>query len=66
LYLLESFKLGEVAHTCNPNTQEPEAGGFQVPDQPGLYLETLSQKQTNKIEYRDFFKNHIHGPKCAT
>jgi hypothetical protein len=41
----------------DPSTQEAEAGGFlrsrpawstkQVPRQPGLHKETLSQKQTN-------------------
>jgi hypothetical protein len=43
-----------VAHAFNPSTQEAEAGGFLslrpawstrwVPGQPGLYRETLSQK----------------------
>jgi hypothetical protein len=43
-----------VAHAFNPRTQEAEAGGFLssrpawstkgVPGQPGLYRETLSQK----------------------
>jgi hypothetical protein len=28
-----------LAHTCNPGTQEVEAGG-----QPGLHSETVSQK----------------------
>jgi len=47
-----------VAHAFNPSTREAEAGGFLslrpawstkwVPGQPGLYRETLSQKQTNK------------------
>jgi hypothetical protein len=50
-----------VAHAFNPSTWEAEAGGFLssrpawstewVPEQPGLYRETLSQKtnkQTNK------------------
>jgi hypothetical protein len=32
------------AHACSPNTQEVEAGRRQVPGQPGLYSETLSQK----------------------
>jgi hypothetical protein len=32
---------GTVAHTCNtPATQEAEAGGSQVQDQPGLHSET--------------------------
>jgi hypothetical protein len=33
--------LGSMAHTCNPSTWEVEAG--EVPDQPGLHSETLSQ-----------------------
>jgi hypothetical protein len=49
-----------VAHTFNPSTWEAEAGGFlslrpawstkRIPGKPGLYRETLSQKnkQTNK------------------
>jgi hypothetical protein len=47
-----------VAHAFNPSTSEAEAGGFlssrpawsteEVPEQPGLYRETLSRKtQTN-------------------
>jgi hypothetical protein len=55
-----SCMLGVVALTFNPSTQEAEAGGFLslgpawstkwVPGQPGLYRETLSQKnkQANK------------------
>jgi hypothetical protein len=53
-----SSRAGVVAHTFNPSTREAEAGGFLssrsawstkwVPGQPGLYRETLSQKQTNK------------------
>jgi hypothetical protein len=34
-----------VAHTSNPSTWEAEAGGFPVPDQPGLHGKTLSQKK---------------------
>lgn len=41
-----------VAHTCNPNTLEAEAGGslrqdwytLQVSKQPGLYKQILLQK----------------------
>jgi hypothetical protein len=46
------------AHAFNPSTWEAEAGGFlnsrpawdteQVPGQPGLYRETLSQKRKKK------------------
>jgi hypothetical protein len=42
-----STKLGMVAPTCNPSTQEAEAGGLPVPSQPGLRSKTLSQN-TNK------------------
>jgi hypothetical protein len=48
-------KPGMVAHTFNPSTWRTEAGGFLssrpawstkgVPGQPGIYRETLSQKQ---------------------
>jgi hypothetical protein len=34
-------KLG-VVHTCNPSTQEAEAGGLQIWRQPGLHGETPS------------------------
>jgi hypothetical protein len=36
-----------VAHTCNPSTWQAEEGAAQVPGQPGLCSETLSQ-ETNK------------------
>jgi hypothetical protein len=49
---------GVVAHAFNPSTREAEAGGFLssrpawstkwIPGQPGLYRETLSQKNKNK------------------
>jgi hypothetical protein len=35
-----------VAHTCNPSTQEAEAGESQVQDQPRLHSKTLSQSAT--------------------
>jgi hypothetical protein len=34
-----------MGHACNPRTQEAEAGESQVPDQPGLHNEALSEKQ---------------------
>jgi hypothetical protein len=47
-----------VAHAFNPSTREAEAGRFLssrpawstkwVPEQPGLYRETLSQKKKKK------------------
>lgn len=44
--------LGVVEHTFNPGTLKVEAGRSwspgQVPGQPGLCTETLSQKQTSK------------------
>jgi hypothetical protein len=36
--------LSLVIHICNPNIWEAEAGGLQVPGQPGL-RETLSSKR---------------------
>lgn len=39
------FKSGVVAHAYNPRTWEPEAGRSRVQGQPGLYCDTLSQKQ---------------------
>jgi hypothetical protein len=35
-----------VAHICNPRTQETKTGGQEVPGQPGLYRETVTE---NKI-----------------
>jgi hypothetical protein len=35
---------GVLMHTCNPGTQDANAGGWGVRDQPGLHCETLSQK----------------------
>ena len=50
-----NYMLGVVSHTFSPRTHEAEAGGFLrsrpawstewVPGQPGLYIETLSQKK---------------------
>jgi hypothetical protein len=34
-----------MVHTCNPSTQEAEAGA-----QPGLHSETLAQKKKKKSE----------------
>jgi hypothetical protein len=36
---------GMVVHVCNPCTQETEAGGSQVQDQPGLHTGILSPKK---------------------
>jgi hypothetical protein len=38
-----------VAHVCNPSTREAEGQENQILGQPGLYSETLSQKQ-NKLK----------------
>lgn len=40
----QAWKPGVTKHTWKPNTQEVEAGGQWVPDQPGLRNETLSQE----------------------
>jgi hypothetical protein len=37
-----------VAHVYNPNTQEIEAGRLQVPGQPELHGETLSQNKKKR------------------
>jgi hypothetical protein len=39
-----------VVHTCNSCSRKVEAGGLQVWRQPGLYSETLSQKQKDKTK----------------
>jgi hypothetical protein len=44
-----------VTCACTPSTQEAEAGGLQVPDQPGLHGEILSQKQ------QQIFKTYRKG-----
>jgi hypothetical protein len=40
-------ELGLVAHTCNHNTWEAEAGESQVQGQPELLSKTLSQENIN-------------------
>jgi hypothetical protein len=42
-----------MAHSCNPSTQEAEARGSQVGDQPGLHSETLSQKKKKRKNTRE-------------
>jgi hypothetical protein len=37
-----------VAHAGNPSTQEAEAGGLRVPDQPELHSEILYPKKKKK------------------
>jgi hypothetical protein len=37
---------GMVVHTCNLSTQEAEAGGSQVQDQPGLLGKILSKRKS--------------------
>jgi hypothetical protein len=36
-------------HACNPSTQEAEAGGLWVQDQPRLYTNSLFQNVKNKM-----------------
>jgi hypothetical protein len=49
---LGMVSLGMVSQTCNPNTQEAEAGGRRVQDQLRLHSETLSQKKKRKKKKR--------------
>jgi hypothetical protein len=46
-----------VIHTYNPSTREAKAGGSQVPDQPGLHSEMLSQNKERKKNIKNYFKN---------
>jgi hypothetical protein len=46
-YLLQHLGPGVVVHTCNPNSQEAEAGRSRVGGHPRLHKKTLSQI-TNK------------------
>jgi hypothetical protein len=39
------MKWGMIVYTCNPTTQEAEAGGSWVQGQLGLHSETTSQKK---------------------
>jgi hypothetical protein len=48
-----------VVHNCNPSTPEAEAGGLEVPGQPGLHSKNLSQINKQQtifaiIKYSDF------------
>jgi hypothetical protein len=52
-----SVALGNQEHssrqTKNPSTKEAEAGGSQVPDQTGPYIQALSQNmKTKKHNYK--------------
>jgi hypothetical protein len=42
------FKSDMVVRYCNPSTLKAVAGGSWVPDQPGIYSKTLSQKKKKK------------------
>jgi hypothetical protein len=44
---IELQTLDVVAYICNPSALKSEAGGLQVPGQPGLPGETLSQNNNN-------------------
>lgn len=45
-----------VAYTCNPNSQEAEAGGPRVQSQWVLHCKTLSQKQKHLLDMGIFRK----------
>lgn len=53
------MKPGIVVYACHPSTQELEAGGSKVLDQPGLHSESVSQKQ-NKV------RQHSRSPLVLT
>jgi hypothetical protein len=50
----ESPGLGIVMQASNPSTQEAKAAEIQVQGQPGLHIETMSQKKKKKRETRIF------------
>jgi hypothetical protein len=52
--------MGVMMHTCNPNTQETEAGGSQSLSQPGLHSKTQSQNSSsdnNTHNFKNKFRN---------
>jgi hypothetical protein len=49
--------LNMVVHAYNPSIQEAVAGESQVPDQPGLHNETLSQKPPCQKKSVLYFKH---------
>jgi hypothetical protein len=51
---------GMVVHTYNPSIWEAKTGGAQVPGQPGLCSEALSQNQTPKSKDLCFINTHTH------
>lgn len=48
-----------MVHTHNPGTWKAKTGGLQVQRQPGMYNETLSQKE-NKVSGRNSSDRKIH------
>jgi hypothetical protein len=59
---------GVMAHTCNPSTQEAEAGRSPVQGQPGLHIilrHNLSQNQKNTQIHAASLTESIHGLKAA-
>jgi hypothetical protein len=43
-----------VFHTCRHSTQEAEAGGLQVPGQPGLYNEREKERERKRERVENF------------
>jgi hypothetical protein len=43
-------QLGGVGYTCDPSTQEADAGGFQIQGQLGLCGDILLQKKKKQKE----------------
>jgi hypothetical protein len=52
----ENTEPGMVAYICNPNTQEAEAGGYQVQGQPGLHSTVSSKTAKATLEDPDLKK----------
>jgi hypothetical protein len=44
----EERRQGMEAHAYNPSTREAKAGKSQIPGQPGLHSETLSERLDNR------------------
>jgi hypothetical protein len=59
------FKLGMVEHAYNPSIQEVEAGKLKVQSQPGLHIQTLSQKTKPNATTKSFLKKHSYANNCV-